>query len=63
MELLDTAWIQCPYCGEVLELSVDRSAGEQSYVEDCQVCCSPIELRAVFGPDGSLALEARREDE
>jgi cysteine-rich CPXCG protein len=36
----------CSYCGEVVETTVDASAGEtQSYVEDCAVCCRPNILR------------------
>ena len=34
--------ITCPYCGESYELVVDTSAGEQNYIEDCFVCCAPI---------------------
>jgi hypothetical protein len=34
------AGFQCAGCGEWNETVVDSSAGtEQSYVEDCQVCC------------------------
>ncbi len=36
--------VQCPYCGEAFETQVDLSAGSFRYVEDCQVCCRPIEL-------------------
>lgn len=32
----------CPYCGEPVQLLVDKSAGTQRYVEDCQVCCQPM---------------------
>ncbi|MGD8925536.1 MAG: CPXCG motif-containing cysteine-rich protein [Thioalkalispiraceae bacterium] len=32
----------CPYCGESFTTLVDLSAGEQEYIEDCQVCCRPI---------------------
>jgi hypothetical protein len=36
------ALVQCPYCGESDELSVDLGGGEsQTYVEDCAVCCRP----------------------
>ena len=38
---VDTAF-QCAGCGELNATTVDASAGrEQSYVEDCQVCCKP----------------------
>jgi len=35
---------ECPYCGEPFELVVDDSAGNQDYIEDCPVCCRPIEV-------------------
>jgi hypothetical protein len=37
--------VQCPYCGESLEVWVDVTGGSsQKYVEDCQVCCQPMEV-------------------
>ena len=32
----------CPWCGERLEMTIDCSAGDQDYIEDCQICCAPI---------------------
>jgi len=37
--------VGCPYCGERFYLFVDVSAGDQQYIEDCQICCRPIEFR------------------
>ena len=37
--------IQCPYCGEAMEIMIDPSVTEQQYIEDCQVCCRPITLK------------------
>jgi hypothetical protein len=42
----DFVTVQCPYCGEGFETAVDLSAGAFSYIEDCQVCCQPIELKS-----------------
>jgi hypothetical protein len=39
---LITRRIHCPYCAEALEIQLDLSAGDQSYIEDCQVCCQPM---------------------
>jgi hypothetical protein len=40
---------QCAGCGEWNSVLVDESAGrQQSYVEDCQVCCQPNLLRANY---------------
>jgi hypothetical protein len=46
--------VQCPYCGEAFETAVDLSAGSFQYVEDCQVCCQPIELAGAVDEDGML---------
>jgi hypothetical protein len=48
------ATVMCPYCGEAFETRVDASAGSCTYVEDCQVCCQPIEMRLRVGDDGSV---------
>ena len=42
MSLLQTHKTHCPYCGEPIELVIDCSVSEQSYVEDCFVCCRPM---------------------
>ena len=42
--MLPTETIECPYCGESIDLIIDTSADRQKYVEDCSVCCRPIEL-------------------
>jgi hypothetical protein len=56
--------VQCPYCGEVFTTMVDCSAGDQVYIEDCQVCCRPLEFHLVTAPDGSVAsLQVKRDDE
>lgn len=46
--------VQCPYCGETFETAVDLSAGSFSYVEDCHVCCQPIELAGEVDDAGAL---------
>jgi hypothetical protein len=44
MELIAETEITCPHCGEVFPIQVDTSQAEQSLIEDCTVCCRPIEL-------------------
>jgi hypothetical protein len=45
--------VTCPYCGEVVDFFVDDSGGRhQRYVEDCAVCCRPIELFVTTDEDG-----------
>ena len=44
MDALQNHDITCPYCGEPGSLEVDISAGSQEYIEDCQVCCRPMNI-------------------
>ena len=56
--------VDCPYCGEAFTTAVDLSAGSQAYIEDCPVCCRPIEFRLTLGQeDEDYTLDARRDDD
>lgn len=46
--------VQCPYCGESIDTIIDLSAGSFRYIEDCQVCCAPIDLAGEVDDDGTL---------
>ncbi|UOY08140.1 CPXCG motif-containing cysteine-rich protein [Muricauda sp. SCSIO 64092] len=41
-------FFQCPYCWEEISMLLDTSVSTQAYVEDCEVCCNPIEVTASF---------------
>ena len=34
----------CPYCWQWIDTIIDLSIAEQTYLEDCEVCCRPIEI-------------------
>ena len=56
--------VQCPYCGEAFETSADASGGPCKYVEDCQVCCQPIEMELRVDGDGEFVeIVVRRGDD
>jgi hypothetical protein len=61
--MLPSVEIQCPYCGEWFEILVDDSAGAQQYIEDCQVCCSPINIAVSFDDEGIAHVIASGENE
>ncbi len=65
MDLLQTSLQQCPWCGEPIELSVDCSYGDHEYVEDCSVCCAPIQVvvHVAAGWDAPPLVEVRREND
>lgn len=44
MNELVSVLVSCPYCGEAIEVLIDCSVTQQRYIEDCQVCCRPINL-------------------
>jgi hypothetical protein len=48
------ATIYCPYCGEAVQIGLDPGGGEtQEYIEDCQVCCRPMQVVVTYQQDGS----------
>lgn len=61
--MLPAADIHCPYCGETMTVFIDDSAGEQEYIEDCQICCRPISIHVAFDRDGDCAITATGEND
>jgi len=49
--------VECPHCGENFEVVVDPQEAGQDMVQDCQVCCRPIELSVEVEED-DLSVEA-----
>jgi hypothetical protein len=53
MPLEEDAAYTCPACFETSYLAIDPSGGRrQRLVEDCPVCCRPIEFEAGFDAEG-----------
>lgn len=48
-----TAEVMCPHCGETILLFLDLSVEEQTYIEDCSVCCRPMTV-SYSAADGEL---------
>ena len=57
MEISET--IQCPYCGQPMELVVDTSVEQQRFTTDCEVCCRPFEVFAECEPGEVLSLDVQ----
>jgi transposase-like protein len=48
------AEVVCPYCGEGVTIGLDPAGGTvQRYVEDCQVCCRPWQVRVTYDTEGA----------
>lgn len=63
MDALEKRSVQCPYCGEMIDVLIDCSAPDQDYIEDCQVCCRPINFDVMVSHDGELTVLVSHEDE
>ena len=52
--MLPSKSIECPYCGESIDLVIDDSVDRQQYVEDCSVCCRPINVDVSVSADSDI---------
>ena len=49
----------CPYCWQEISMVLDVSEPHQTYVEDCEVCCKPIEVEYTLQDETVAEFEAR----
>jgi hypothetical protein len=63
MNPLEEADVTCPYCGAPFTLLIDLTAAPADYIEDCAVCCAPIEVMLRLGEDDQPELWLRRGDD
>ena len=49
----------CPYCWEKISMILDNSEKSSDYIEDCEVCCRPIELFFKFSEENLVNFEAK----
>ena len=49
--ILEETKVTCPACWEIIPLTIDLSAGSQTYSEDCSVCCRPMTVRVWVSDD------------
>lgn len=63
MNELEEKEIQCPYCGETINVLIDPSVPDQDYIEDCRVCCRPIRfnVKIISSEDVSVFVSAENE--
>ena len=49
-------FFECPHCGATVSVLLDPSIHRQRYVEDCEVCCYPLEISFEIEQDGTVML-------
>jgi len=52
----EAATIECPFCGQSMELLLDTSIESQRFVTDCEVCCRPFEVAAECEPGAVVSV-------
>ena len=52
-------YLTCPYCSQQISMVLDMSVRSQIYIEDCEVCCRPIQIRYVVHGDDVVEFEAK----
>lgn len=57
MEVSET--VNCPYCGQGMDLVLDTSLPEQRFTTDCEVCCRPFDVVAICEPGEVVSVEVR----
>lgn len=50
MDVLSDIEVQCPFCGELFQETVDTLEAECDTIVDCPVCCRPIHLQLECRP-------------
>ena len=50
----------CPYCWQQISMVLEPSEETSEYIEDCEVCCRPIELSFQFENDTLLSFNAKK---
>ena len=58
----EECFFTCPYCWQRISMMLDTSVSNQTYVEDCEVCCNPILLRIKMHEGAVTDIEAFREN-
>ena len=52
-------FFQCPYCWEEISMLLDSSLVGTEYVEDCEICCNPINIVYGFQNQDLVHFEAQ----
>ncbi|MEM7110382.1 MAG: CPXCG motif-containing cysteine-rich protein [Bacteroidota bacterium] len=51
-------FFSCPYCAAEISMLLDPSVLSQRYIEDCEVCCNPIEVSYALEDGIIIAFDA-----
>jgi transcription elongation factor Elf1 len=55
---MEEYFFQCPYCWEQISMLIDVSQSQQTYIEDCEICCNPIQLSIAIENQEVISFQA-----
>ena len=55
---MEEHFFTCPYCWEHISMLLDSSISRQLYIEDCEVCCNPIQVSVQFSNSELIDFQA-----
>lgn len=58
--MVEEQFFTCPYCWQTISVLLDLSVREQTYIEDCEVCCRPVQIHYVTSRRELAAFDAER---
>ena len=50
----------CPFCWQHISMLLDTTINKQLFIEDCEVCCNPIEINVEFIDKELTSFNAKR---
>ncbi len=60
---MEEHFFQCIHCWEEVSMLFDNSINSQVYIEDCEVCCNPLEIHAFFNQGTLNSIEVKSLDQ
>jgi len=57
MNLVEDVEIECPQCGEPFAIQVDTEEGDYTTIEDCAVCCRPMNITIRCQPGRVISVD------
>jgi hypothetical protein len=53
-------FIQCPYCWQAISMVFESNYPKQDYIEDCEVCCNPIQIYYDLNEEGHIQVDVKK---
>ncbi len=60
MDFESEKFFTCPYCAQQVSMLLEELYGSQTYIEDCETCCNPIEISYTVEDGQIVNLSAER---